>query len=52
MRLGNSMSDFTPFEGMELEGWPVLALLRGSVIMRDGRATDETVGRYLFREVA
>jgi dihydropyrimidinase len=47
-----TMSDFTPFEGMELEGWPVLALLRGSVIMRDGRATGETVGRYLFREVA
>jgi dihydropyrimidinase len=45
-----TMSDFTPFEGMELRGWPVLALLRGRVIMRDGRSTDETPGRYLFRE--
>ena len=47
-----TMSDFTPFEGMELAGWPVLALLRGTVIMRDGRSTDATVGRYLFREAA
>ena len=43
-------ADFTPFEGMELKGWPVLALLRGRVIMRDGRATDEIPGRYLRRE--
>lgn len=43
-------ADFTPFEGMELKGWPVLALLGGRVIMRDGRSTDETPGRYLRRE--
>jgi dihydroorotase-like cyclic amidohydrolase len=43
-------SDFTPFEGMELKGWPVLALLRGRVIMRDGRSTEETPGRYLRRD--
>ena len=43
-------ADFTPFEGTELKGWPVLALLRGHVTMRDGRATDETPGRYLRRE--
>jgi len=43
-------ADFTPFEGMELKGWPVLAMLRGRVTMRDGRSTDETPGRYLRRE--
>jgi dihydropyrimidinase len=43
-------ADFTPFEGMELKGWPVLALLHGQVIMRDGRSTSETPGRYLWRK--
>lgn len=43
-------ADFTPYEGMELKGWPVLALLRGHVIMRDGASTDEAAGRYLWRE--
>jgi dihydropyrimidinase len=42
-------ADFTPFEGMELKGWPVLALLRGHVIMRDGASTSETPGQYLWR---
>jgi dihydropyrimidinase len=43
-------ADFTPFEGLELKGWPVLALVRGVVTMRDGASTDATPGRYLFRE--
>jgi dihydropyrimidinase len=43
-------ADFTPWEGTELKGWPVMALLRGTVTMRDGRATGETPGRYLRRE--
>jgi dihydroorotase-like cyclic amidohydrolase len=45
-----SSADFTPWEGVELKGWPVLALLRGTVIMRDGRSEDVSVGRYLHRE--
>jgi len=43
-------ADFTPYEGMELTGWPVLALLRGRVIMRDGRPTGAPAGRYLWRD--
>ncbi len=42
-------ADFTPYEGMELQGWPVLALLRGQVIMRDGRPTGPPTGQYLRR---
>ena len=45
-----SSADFSPWEGIELEGWPVLALLRGVTIMRDGAATGATPGSYLFRE--
>jgi dihydroorotase-like cyclic amidohydrolase len=43
-------ADFTPFEGMELSGWPALALLRGRVIMRDGRPEGPPTGRYLWRD--
>jgi dihydropyrimidinase len=43
-------ADFTPFEGIELKGWPVLALLRGEVVMRDGASTDATPGKYVWRK--
>jgi dihydropyrimidinase len=29
-------SDYTPYEGMEVIGWPVKTLLRGVVIADDG----------------
>jgi len=34
-------SDYTPYEGMALTGWPMTTLVRGRVIVRDG----ELVGR-------
>ena len=41
----------SPFEGMTLAGWPVLTVLRGRVIARDGRpAGDEPGGRWLRRD--
>jgi dihydroorotase-like cyclic amidohydrolase len=43
-------ADFTPYEGMELTGWPVMALLRGRVIMKDGRPVGPPTGRYLERK--
>lgn len=30
-------SDYTPYEGIELKGWPVLTMVRGSVVVRDGK---------------
>lgn len=45
-------ADFTPYEGMKLTGWPVLALLRGRTIMREGRPTGPPTGRYVWREGA
>jgi dihydropyrimidinase len=29
-------SDYTPYEGLEVTGWPVLTMVRGKVVMRDG----------------
>lgn len=29
-------SDYTPYEGIEVTGWPVLTMVRGKVVVRDG----------------
>jgi dihydropyrimidinase len=42
--------DYTPYEGMEVTGWPVATLRRGAVVMRDGKVQAEPgTGRYLPR---
>jgi dihydropyrimidinase len=42
--------DHTPYEGMEVTGWPVATLLRGRVVMRDGRVQAEPgSGQFLPR---
>jgi dihydropyrimidinase len=43
-------SDYTPYEGREVMGWPVLTMVRGQVVMRDGSLIGErTHGIYLTR---
>jgi len=40
--------DYTPYEGMELVGWPVATVLRGQVAMQDGRVQAEPgSGEYM-----
>ena len=42
--------DYTPYEGLEVIGWPVATLLRGHVVMRDGRVQAEPgSGQFLAR---
>jgi dihydropyrimidinase len=42
--------DYTPYEGMEVTGWPVLAIRRGEVVMRNGTVQAEPgSGRFLPR---
>lgn len=41
-------SDYTPWEGFEVTGWPVRTILRGQTVMRDG----EPVGAYTGTHVA
>ncbi|MDR1015210.1 MAG: dihydropyrimidinase [Coriobacteriales bacterium] len=42
--------DYTPYEGFELTGWPVMTLSRGEVIVREGEFLgSEGRGRYLHR---
>jgi dihydropyrimidinase len=42
--------DYTPYEGLEVTGWPVATLRRGEVAMRDGKVQAEPgSGRFLAR---
>jgi dihydropyrimidinase len=48
-------SDYTPYEGIEVTGWPVLTMVRGKVVMHDGKLTGFPghglhVKRATFRE--
>lgn len=49
----NHGSDYTPYEGMEITGWPVQTLLRGKTIARGGKCIGAgTDGRHLKRGVS
>lgn len=52
-RLTNAMlhhnCDYTPYEGRELTGYPVMALSRGEVVMDDGRLSG-AAGRGRFQK--
>ncbi|HVZ10308.1 dihydropyrimidinase [Rhodopila sp.] len=42
--------DYTPYEGLEVTGWPVMTLRRGEVAMRDGVVRAEPgTGQFLAR---
>jgi dihydropyrimidinase len=43
-------ADYTPYEGLEITGWPVATMLRGRFVVRDGKLTGEKgQGRYVTR---
>jgi dihydroorotase len=46
----HSVQRHTPLEGMELQGAPVVSLLRGAVVMRDGEPVGDSRGRFVRRE--
>lgn len=44
--------DYTPYEGIEVTGWPVLTMVRGSMVVRDGNLVGKkSLGRHLPREL-
>jgi dihydropyrimidinase len=43
-------ADYTPYEGIEITGWPVATMLRGRFVVRDGKLVGEKgQGRYVTR---
>ena len=43
-------SDYTPWEGFTVTGWPVRTLLRGVTTMQDGAPVAPPMGQHLTRE--
>jgi len=44
-------TDYTPYEGIRVTGWPVSTLVRGQFVVRDGTLVGrEGAGEYLARE--
>ena len=41
--------DYTPYEGVRVTGWPVITLLRGSPVWRDGKFTGRAGGGMFHR---
>src|ERR1700726_321241 len=43
-------TDYTPYEGMEVTGWPVSTMVRGKFVVRDGALVGAKTGAYVTRE--
>jgi dihydropyrimidinase len=43
-------TDYTPYEGMEVTGWPVSTMVRGKFVVRDGVLVGSKTGAYVTRE--
>ena len=47
----NHGSDYTPYEGLEIKGWPIQTWLRGKKIFDNGKFTSaKNNGQYLSRK--
>jgi dihydroorotase (multifunctional complex type) len=47
-----SGSNFSPFDGWKLKGWPILVTLRGNVVAKDGKVIcDRGIGRYVKQRI-
>lgn len=44
-----SAQEYTPFEGMDLAGWPVCTMLRGQTVFVDGEVSGTPRGEFLAR---
>ena len=40
-----NISGWTPFDGRSVTGWPVMTLVRGHTVMRDGTLTGLKIGQ-------
>ncbi len=47
-----SRAGWTPFDGMKVMGWPVMTIVNGRIVMRDGQLLEKNAGEIVrFEEV-
>ena len=44
-----SYSDYTIYDGWKLRGWPIMTLVRGTVVMEKGQVSPDSVGHGRFQ---
>jgi dihydropyrimidinase/allantoinase len=47
----SSAQDFTPFDGFKLTGWPLITLVRGQVVFREGQTQGTPQGQFIARPI-
>jgi dihydropyrimidinase len=47
-----SHSDYTIYDGWKLRGWPIMTIVRGKVVMEDGKVDQSHIGHGKFIETA
>ena len=35
----NSKCGWTPYNGMKVKGWPIMTIIRGEIVMKEGEVT-------------
>jgi dihydropyrimidinase len=48
----NSHSDYTIYDGWKLKGWPVMTIVRGKVVMEDGKVDQTNIGHGNFVKIS
>jgi dihydropyrimidinase len=43
-----SYSDYTIYDGWKLRGWPIMTIVRGNIVMEDGKVANEALGHGEF----
>ena len=47
-----SKAGWTPFDGMNVTGWPIMTIIRGHMVMRDNELIGKPIGEPIeFREI-
>ena len=46
-----SRSGWTPYDGVEVKGWPVGTIIRGNIVMKDGKILSENSGKPIHFEL-
>jgi len=47
-----SCSDFSQYQGLQIQGWPVMTIARGQILTRDGLYVGpKQRGQYLSRQL-
>ena len=48
-----SISQWTPFDGMDVVGWPISTIIRGNIVMQNDELCSTPVGKPIaFKETA